>query len=99
MGITGMGARVGVEERWSPDGLQQLRALYAPLRRFAAVVGQWDVEPDDLVQDAYAKVLRRSESEIQDLGPYLRTTIVHLVADSRRRDRRAAAAQTRLAES
>lgn len=94
-----MGARVGVEERWSPDGLQELRALYEPLRRFAAVVGQWDLEPDDLVQDAYAKVLRRSEAEIQDLGPYLRTTIVHLVADGRRRDRRASEAQSRLAAS
>lgn len=94
-----MGARVGVEERWSPDGLQQLRALYEPLRRFAAVVGHWDIEPDDLVQDAYAKVLRRSEAEIEDLAPYLRTTIVHLVADGRRRDRRASAAQARLATS
>ena len=30
---------------------------YEPLRRFAAVIGRWDVEPDDLVQEAYAKVL------------------------------------------
>ena len=88
---------MGCEERWSPAGFQELRALYEPSRRFAAVVGGWDVEPDDLVQDAYAKVLRRSQSEIRELGPYLRRTIVNLVADGRRRDRRAARARERLA--
>ncbi len=46
-----------VEERWDPGQLEALRAQYEPLRRFAAVIGQWDVEPDDLVQEAYAKVL------------------------------------------
>ena len=46
---------MGLEERWDPAGVQELRALYEPLRRFAAVVGRWDVDPDDLVQDAYAQ--------------------------------------------
>jgi RNA polymerase sigma factor (sigma-70 family) len=80
---------VGLGEQWDPAAVHELRALYEPLRRFAAVVGRWDVEPDDLVQDAYARVLRRSRAEINDLGPYLRTTIVHLAADSRRSARRA----------
>jgi DNA-directed RNA polymerase specialized sigma24 family protein len=88
---------VGLEERWDPVGIQELHALYEPLRRFAAVVGRWDVDPDDLVQDAYTRVLRRSRAEINDLGPYLRTTIVHLVADNRRSARRAEHAHRTLA--
>ncbi|HEX4491872.1 MAG TPA: sigma factor-like helix-turn-helix DNA-binding protein [Acidimicrobiia bacterium] len=90
------GAAVGCEERWSPAGFQELRALYEPSRRFAAVVGRWDVDPDDVVQDAYAKVLRRSQAEIHDLGPYLRRTIVNLVADGRRQERRATRVRARL---
>src|SRR5580765_3971597 len=88
-----------VEERWDPGQLDALRAEYEPLRRFAAVVGRWDVEPDDLVQDAYARVLRRSQSEINELGPYLRKTIVHLASDSRRSARRAETAQRKLSEA
>jgi DNA-directed RNA polymerase specialized sigma24 family protein len=88
---------VGCDERWDPVGFQELRALYEPLRRFAAVVGRWDVDPDDLVQDAYVKVLRRSQSEIRDLGPYLRKTIANLAADGRRRGRRAETARHRIA--
>ena len=93
------GAQVGCEERWDPSGIQELRALYEPLRRFAAVIGRWDVDPDDLVQDAYAKVLRRSQTEIRELGPYLRKTIANLASDGRRRDRRAETARLRVAES
>ncbi len=93
------GAQVGCEERWDPSGIQELRALYEPLRRFAAVIGRWDVDPDDLVQDAYAKVLRRSQAEIRDLGSYLRTTIANLAIDGRRRDRRAESAHHKLASS
>jgi RNA polymerase sigma factor (sigma-70 family) len=90
---------VGLEERWDPGEVQELRALYEPLRRFAAVVGRFDVEPDDLVQDAYARVLRRSRADIKELGPYLRKTIVHLASDSRRSERRAESARRRLAEA
>jgi DNA-directed RNA polymerase specialized sigma24 family protein len=92
------GAHVGCEERWDPSGIQELRALYEPLRRFAAVIGRWDVDPDDLVQDAYAKVLRRSQAEIRELGPYLRKTIANLASDGRRRDRRAELARHRLGD-
>jgi RNA polymerase sigma-70 factor, ECF subfamily len=79
---------VGIDDRWGPVGLQELRQLYEPLRRFAAVIGRWDVDPDDLVQEAYAKVLRRTESDIDDLGPYLRRAIVNLATDERRKARR-----------
>jgi RNA polymerase sigma factor (sigma-70 family) len=90
---------VGLEERWDPAGVLELRTLYEPLRRFAAVVGRWDVDPDDLVQDAYTRVLRRSRADIDDLGPYLRKTIVHLASDSRRSARRAESARLRLADA
>ena len=91
------GGHVGCDERWDPGGFGELRALYEPMRRFAAVVGRWDVDPDDLVQDAYVKVLRRSQAEIHDLAPYLRKTIANLAADGRRRDRRAETSRHRLA--
>ncbi len=89
IGVGGSGARVGLEERWGPEGIRQLRELYVPLRRFAAVIGRWDVDPDDLVQNAYAKVLSRHPDDIRDLGPYLRRTIVNLSTDERRRSTRA----------
>jgi DNA-directed RNA polymerase specialized sigma24 family protein len=89
---TGSGARgvTAVDDRWGPDDLEALRAEYAPLRRFAAVIGRWDVEPDDLVQEAYAKVLGRHPAKIRDLGAYLRRTVVNLATDERRRFGRAA---------
>ena len=86
-----------VADRWSADDLEALRQLYEPLRRFAAVIGGWDVEPDDLVQDAFAKVLRREPGEIRDLGPYLRRAVANLATDARRRSRRAASYAPRLA--
>ena len=86
-----------VEERWDPGQLDALRAEYEPLRRFAAVIGRWDVEPDDLVQEAYAKVLVKCPSEIRDLGAYLRRMIVNLATDERRRVGRAATFAPKLA--
>ena len=78
-----------VEDRWSAADLEALRAQYEPLRRFAAVIGRWDVEPDDLVQEAFAKVLARQPAQIRELGPYLRRTVVNLATDERRRFGRA----------
>ena len=86
-----------VEERWDPGQLEALRVEYEPLRRFAAVIGRWDVEPDDLVQEAYAKVLVKCPSEIRDLGAYLRRMIVNLATDERRRVGRAATFAPKLA--
>jgi DNA-directed RNA polymerase specialized sigma24 family protein len=85
----GSGARVGVEERWDPEGIRRLRELYDPLRRFAAVIARWDVDPDDLVQSAYAKVLTLHPDDIRELGPYLRRMIANLATDERRRRTRA----------
>ena len=52
------------------------------------MVGRYDVEPDDLVQEAYAKVLVRPPDTIRDLGAYLRRTIANLATNERRRTRR-----------
>ncbi len=83
-------------DRWDPDGIRHLRELYEPLRRFAAVIGRFDVDPDDLVQSAFAKVLARDPSDIRDLAPYLRRTIANLATDERRRSTRATVALRRV---
>lgn len=60
-------------------------ALYPALRRFAAVTGPVDVEPDDLVQEAVARTLRRHRLvDLDDAGAYLRRTIVNIAANQRR---------------
>lgn len=65
---------------------QLFAELYEPLRRFAAVVGPIEVDPDDLVQEAVAKVLRRHRlTELDHPGAYLRRTIVNLASNQRRR--------------
>ena len=62
----------------------RLEAAYDGLRRFAAVVGPVDVEPDDLVQEAYVRALRRGLDGIEHLDRYLRRTIFNLSANERR---------------
>ncbi len=59
--------------------------LYGPLRRFAAVVGPIEVDPDDLLQEAVARVLRRGRlTELDNPGAYLRRTMVNLASNYRR---------------
>lgn len=59
--------------------------LYPGLRRFAAVTAPRETDPDDLVQEAVARVLRRHPlSELDDPGAYLRRTIVNLASNQRR---------------
>jgi RNA polymerase sigma-70 factor (ECF subfamily) len=71
--------------------------LYPSLRRFAAVTGGPDDEPDDLVQEAVARTLRRrSLQSIENPGAYLRTAIVHLVVNGRRKQARWRTAASRL---
>ena len=85
---------MGIDERWDAEGISALKEMYMPLRRLAAVIGRWHVDPDDLVQDAYTKVLMKHPSQIRDLGPYMRRTIVNLATDQRRRTARGVAAAT-----
>jgi len=93
----GAAGLTSVDDRWGIEDLDALRAQYEPLRRFAAVIGRWDVEPDDLVQEAFAKVLVRQPAQIRDLGAYLRRTVVNLATDERRRFGRAASAAPKIA--
>jgi RNA polymerase sigma-70 factor, ECF subfamily len=58
--------------------------LYPALRRFAAVTAP-DADPDDLVQEAVARTLRRQPLNALDHpAAYLRRTIVHLASNRRR---------------
>jgi DNA-directed RNA polymerase specialized sigma24 family protein len=61
---------------------QLFAELYAPLRRFAAVVGPIEADPDDLLQEAVARVLRRRRlTDLDKPGAYLRRTIVNLASN------------------
>lgn len=67
------------------------RRLYPALRRFAAVVGRLDVDPDDLVQEAVLKTLRRGPlHRLEAPGAYLRRAILSVATDSRRTSSRTA---------
>jgi DNA-directed RNA polymerase specialized sigma24 family protein len=84
------GEQVGVASRsdraFDEAQRQLIRELYAPLRRFAAVVGPREVDPDDLVQEALYRVLRRgSLSDLDSPLAYLRATILNLASNHRRR--------------
>ncbi|MDP1793690.1 MAG: RNA polymerase sigma factor [Acidimicrobiales bacterium] len=60
-------------------------SLYPALRRFAAVTGPVEAEPDDLVQEAVARTLRQHRLvDLDDAGAYLRRAIVNLAANQRR---------------
>ena len=57
-------------------------SLYADLRRFAAVVGWPDHDPDDLIQEAVARALRHGPlGQLQNPSAYLRTAIIRLASN------------------
>lgn len=59
--------------------------LYPALRRFAAVVASTGTDPDDLVQDALVRVLRRGGlTEVRHPVAYLRQAVLRLAMDDRR---------------
>lgn len=59
---------------------------YPELRRFAAVVGPGECDPDDMLQEAVYRVLRRHRlADLDHPVAYLRRTIVNLASDERRR--------------
>jgi DNA-directed RNA polymerase specialized sigma24 family protein len=67
------------------DDRSILEYLYPRLRRFAAVVGARDADPDDLVQEAMVRALRRGPiADLDDPTAYLRRTILNLVLNERR---------------
>ena len=61
----------------------QVVGLYPQLRRFAAVVTSSDGDPDDLVQDAVERLLRRRRP-VDDVGAFLRRCMVNLESNRRR---------------
>jgi RNA polymerase sigma-70 factor (ECF subfamily) len=67
------------------DDARLFAGLYEPLRRFAGVVAPIEIEPDDLLQEAVARVLRRQRlADLDDPGAYLRRTMVNLASNQRR---------------
>jgi|GEM_PF-5237088 len=60
--------------------------LYKDLRRFAAVVSDVDIEPDDLVQDALIAVISRSSlADLDNPLAYMKRIILNQSASKRRR--------------
>jgi RNA polymerase sigma factor (sigma-70 family) len=82
----------------SCEGDEELfAALYPALRRFAAVVGPAEEDPDDLVQEALERTLRRCRlAEVESPKAYLRRVILNLASNRRRRLGRARRALARL---
>ena len=81
------GAKLEMQaEEFSPLSSAQFRTLYPELRRFAAVVADSDIEPDDLVQEAVARYLRRfaGTGGAERPAAYLRSAILGLVSNHRR---------------
>jgi RNA polymerase sigma-70 factor (ECF subfamily) len=67
------------------DDEERFAALYPRLRRLAAVAAPLEVDPDDLVQDALVRVLRRgSLADLDDPAAFLSRVIVNLASNSRR---------------
>lgn len=59
--------------------------LYPSLRRFAAVVGPVETEPDDLVQEALYRALRRGPlTDLAYPSAYLKRCIANLSKDQKR---------------
>jgi RNA polymerase sigma-70 factor (ECF subfamily) len=63
-----------------------ISGLYPQLRSFASVVAPPHEDPNDLVQEAFLRTLRRGPlCDLEYPKAYLRTTIYHLAVSSRRR--------------
>jgi DNA-directed RNA polymerase specialized sigma24 family protein len=74
-----------------------ITSLYPALRKIAAVAGSVDIEPDDLVQEALVRTLRRGPiSGLDNPLAYLRKTIVNLASNQRRSLGRRRKALTRM---
>ncbi|MGH8959153.1 MAG: RNA polymerase sigma factor [Acidimicrobiia bacterium] len=74
-----------------------IASLYPTLRKIAAVAGSVDIEPDDLVQEALVRTLRRGPlSGLDNPLAYLRKTIVNLASNQRRSLGRRRKALTRM---
>lgn len=81
------------------DDAAAFAGMYRDLRRFAAAVAPPDVDPDDLVQEALARTLRRGPfSMLEDPASYLRTAILNLARNHHRDTARRTLLGRRVAE-
>lgn len=86
--------------RTEPEEWQIVSDLYPSLRRFAAVAAPSDLEPDDLLQEALVRVLRkRRVTELDHPAAYLRKAILNVAAAHSRRMVRRRVALRRYAAS
>jgi RNA polymerase sigma factor (sigma-70 family) len=86
-------------ENTDRDDEALFRALYRPLRRFAAQVGPSEIEPDDLVQEALARTLDKHRlCDLDNPEAYLRRVILNLCTAAIRRRRPWQRARLRLAQ-
>jgi RNA polymerase sigma-70 factor (ECF subfamily) len=73
-----------VDHHRDEDG-RIFRDLYPRLRRFAAVVGPAEEDPEDLVQEALVRTLRRRHLvDLDNPERYLQTVVLRLAANRRR---------------
>lgn len=76
----------GDSDKAGPDDFALFGSLYPSLRRFAAVVSDADMDPDDLVQDALERTLDKHDlTELGQPAAYLKRAILHGVSNRRRR--------------
>jgi RNA polymerase sigma factor (sigma-70 family) len=80
-----------------PTDSRVFAEVYPQLRRFAAVVGPSESDPDDLVQDALERTLRiHSLTSLDNPRAYLSRVILNLASNQRRGFARAKSATARL---
>lgn len=71
--------------------------VYPALRRFAAAITTLGFDPDDLVQEAVARTLRRGKlTDLDDANRYLRRVILNLARNHHRDSARRGQILTRL---
>lgn len=72
--------------RIEPHEARIIEDLYEGLRRFAAAVAPWRMDPDDVLHAALLDVIRsRRLSDLDDPAAYLRRAIVNQVKSTHRR--------------
>ncbi len=79
------GNRSPHEQAGGLDEFEMFEALYPVLRRFAAVVADLDMDPDDLIQEALVATLQRHRlSELDQPAAYLKRAIMSSASNYRR---------------
>lgn len=92
--MSGSGRRIEATDR------RLFEEIYEPLRRFAAVIVPSGSEPDDLVQEALVRVLRKGGlHDLEYPAAYLRRTMLNLVSNERSRRKIQQLAMSRWAAS